>query len=87
MDMSPVHRHSDVAFYLVVAALWVFPIGVIVLRRHLVAATGARLGAKVVLLTLAWITGPFAVLITAPLFFSGAIETVETLRMLARAAW
>ena len=74
-------------FALFIAALWFFPIGALVMRRHLVAATGSRLVIKVVLYGLAWITAPFALFITGIHFLAFAVDTFETLRMLLGAAF
>jgi|GEM_PF-6153981 len=69
-----------------VAIVWVGPIGLFVLRRHLARARGARLAAKVLLAGLTVVTAPVAAG-TALMVVSGFVETVDLFAELLRNAW
>lgn len=87
MEMTLVSPPPDWHTGVLVAMLWFFPIGAIVMRKHLAHATGATLFAKLVLFCAAWITGPFAVLVTVVIILPAIVETFATLQQLLQAAW
>jgi hypothetical protein len=69
-----------------VAIVWIGPIGLFVLRRHLARARGARLAAKALLWGLAVVTAPIAAG-TALMVVSGFVETVDLFGELLRNVW
>jgi hypothetical protein len=88
MDMSLTSDASPalLAVGIFAAIVWVGPIGLFVLRRHLARARGARLAAKVLLTGLTVVTAPLAAG-TALLVVSGFVETVDLFAELPRNAW
>jgi hypothetical protein len=88
MDMSLTSDASPAQLVagIFVAIVWVGPIGLFVLRRHLARARGARLAAKVLLAGLTVVTAPVAAG-TALMVVSGFVETVDLFGELLRNAW
>ena len=88
MDMSVTSDASPtlLAVAIFAAIVWVAPIGLFVLRRHLARARGARLAAKVLLAGLTVVTAPLAAG-TALMIVSGFFETVDLFGELLRNAW
>jgi hypothetical protein len=72
--------------YLFVAIVWIGPIGLFVLRRHLANATGLRLAAKTVLAGLTVLTAPAAALMVL-IITAGAAEAVGLVWSLLRNTW
>jgi len=88
MDMT-VTSHASPDLLVVgifVAIVWVAPIGLFVLRRHLAGARGARLAAKILLAGLTVVTAPLAAGM-ALMVVSGVVETVDLFGELLRNAW
>jgi hypothetical protein len=75
MDMSYTFHAppSLLSVALVYGSVWVFPVGAVVMRPHLVEATGARYAAKVTLYSLAWLSAPLA-LLTVVTIVQGGFE-------------
>jgi hypothetical protein len=87
MDMSisppPV---LSLGVYLFIAIVWVGPIGLFVLRKHLSNVRGLRLAAKTVLVSLTALTAPAAA-VMALMVLADSAEAVDLVWSLLRNAW
>ena len=61
-------RPGQWLMYAIDFGAFVFPIGALVMRRHFVEATGARLAVKIGFYSLAWLSAPLALLTSLRVF-------------------
>lgn len=76
----------SIGMLLFIAVVWVGPIGLFVLRRHLANASGARLAAKVALGALTALTAPAAAIMVL-IVLVGFGEAVDEVWSLLRNVW
>ena len=76
----------SVAICLFVALVWVGPIGLFVLRKHLANASGPRLLVKTILFGLTALTAPAAALMVLVVLF-GFGEAGDLIWSLLKSAW
>lgn len=79
-------RPDQWLMYATYIGAFVFPIGALVMRRHFAEATGIRLGVKIGLYSLAWLSAPLAIL-TALRVFTDLGHSLATVWQLLRWFW
>lgn len=72
-------RRPDYSFELFVIALWIFPIGAYVMRRHFADAHGVTRVVKWILNGLALLCAPLAILLTILVFVWYVLDSLQTL--------